>query len=188
MCLFISFFHYNEAGGQKQEASETWKNWAQLHQWTLCLYYPPLKILWFLTVSQTNWTVWRCHVRLCENVHLCPRLQHQHVWEKISNYKEHQKKKVKTIPSISLTFAINVPKPELNTVLLPVKWANRCKSRDILPLFSQAQALYLTGHLCYLILQPLRQKRREGSSEWWNKWGEKKMMMLSFKEQNLKRK
>lgn len=33
--------------------------------------------------------------------------------------------------------------------------------RDTLPLFSQAQVLYLIGHLCYLILQPLRADRAE---------------------------
>ncbi len=34
--------------------------------------------------------------------------------------------------------------------------------RDTLPLFSQAQVFDLIGHLCYLILQPLRADTERG--------------------------
>lgn len=37
--------------------------------------------------------------------------------------------------------------------------------RDTLPLFSQAQVFNLIGHLCYLILQPLRADREEEESD-----------------------
>lgn len=38
--------------------------------------------------------------------------------------------------------------------------AQKMRLRDTLPLFSQTQAFNLIGHLCYLILQPLRADRQ----------------------------
>ena len=144
---------------------------AQLHEWTLCLQYPPLKILWFLTVSRTKWAVWRCHIRLCENVvcfyTLCSNIN---VWQEISNLKTTKRSEQNN---------------SINFFDLAECYCLCTEHTDILPLFSQAQAFYLTGHLCYLILQPLRAEREEEDQN--DETNEKKRYyVVSFKEQNFK--